>query len=150
MDTKHADALKALAARLHGELHDDALHRSIYATDASAYQETPLAVANAKSVEDPGTEGIHVPVKFAYFHKGRSHQFEADPTVTGYIIGSSKAEKLIREKNFEEALAIYTALVEDERSTPLQESFELKQAARCARGLKDDDLAKELEARISK
>jgi len=97
-----------------------------------------------------GTKGFHVPTKFAYFYKGRSHRFEADPTVTDYIIASSKAKKLIREKKFEGALSIYTALAEDESATPLQESFALKQAAICARQLKNDDLAKELEARISK
>ncbi len=94
-----------------------------------------------------GTKGFHVPMKFAYFYKGHSHRFEADPTVTDYIIASSKAKKLIREKKFEGALSIYTALAEDESATPLQESFALKQAAICARRLKNDDLAKELESR---
>lgn len=97
-----------------------------------------------------GTKGFHVPMKFAYFYKGRSHRFEADPTVTDYIISSSKAKKLIRERKFEAALSIYTTLTEDVSATPLQKSFALKQAAICARRLKNNNLAKELEARISK
>jgi len=31
---------------------------------------------------------FHVPMKFGYFYKGRSHQFEADPSVTDYLIES--------------------------------------------------------------
>ena len=37
--------LKKLAGRLEGELHTDLTYRTLYATDASAYRELPLAVA---------------------------------------------------------------------------------------------------------
>lgn len=47
-----AEKLKRLAERLDGELHDDLTMRSLYATDASAYRELPLAVAFPKTTED--------------------------------------------------------------------------------------------------
>ena len=40
--------LRQLAARLTGELHFDATMRTLYATDASEYQELPVAVALPK------------------------------------------------------------------------------------------------------
>lgn len=96
-----------------------------------------------------GTKSFHVPMKFAYFYKGRSHRFDADPTVTDYIIDSGKAKKLLRGREFAAALAVYTTLFEDQNVTPLQKNLALKQAALCARRIKNVDLAKELEARIS-
>lgn len=44
--------LKKLAKVLEGEIVDDKLNRSIYATDASVYRELPLAVCFPKSVND--------------------------------------------------------------------------------------------------
>lgn len=44
--------LHTLAIQLDGELHDDNLHRTLYATDASIYRELPLAVAYPKSTAD--------------------------------------------------------------------------------------------------
>ena len=46
------DLLNRLANPLDGELHTGELMRSIYATDASAYQETPVAVAIPRSEAD--------------------------------------------------------------------------------------------------
>ena len=46
------DKLAELKIQLSGELKSDELHRSIYATDASVYRKTPLAVAFPKSVAD--------------------------------------------------------------------------------------------------
>ncbi len=45
-------ALRQLAARLEGELHFDRTMRAIYATDASEYQEFPVAVALPKTEAD--------------------------------------------------------------------------------------------------
>ena len=95
-----------------------------------------------------GTKGFHVPMKFGYFHKGSSHRFEADPSVTDYLIESDKAKKLVRARKHEDALSIYLALADDEKATPRQESFALEQAAKIARGLKDSDLEKELRERL--
>jgi FAD/FMN-containing dehydrogenase/Fe-S oxidoreductase len=44
--------MEQLAAQLEGELHTDKLMRTLYATDASAYEEMPLAVAIPHSVGD--------------------------------------------------------------------------------------------------
>ncbi|MEO8823073.1 MAG: FAD-linked oxidase C-terminal domain-containing protein [Ginsengibacter sp.] len=46
------DSLEKLSGQLDGELFTDDTMRKLYATDASAYQEKPLAVAIPKSVED--------------------------------------------------------------------------------------------------
>ncbi|UKJ06186.1 FAD-binding and (Fe-S)-binding domain-containing protein [Solitalea lacus] len=44
--------LKQLAGQLNGELYTDKMMRTLYATDASAYAEMPLAVAIPKSKDD--------------------------------------------------------------------------------------------------
>ncbi|MEY2648012.1 MAG: hypothetical protein RL282_725, partial [Bacteroidota bacterium] len=46
------EKLKLLAKKLEGELHVDPVMRTIYATDASAYREMPLAVAIPQSIND--------------------------------------------------------------------------------------------------
>lgn len=45
-------ALQQLAVQLQGDLFTDTAMRTLYATDASAYAETPLAVAIPKTVDD--------------------------------------------------------------------------------------------------
>jgi FAD/FMN-containing dehydrogenase/Fe-S oxidoreductase len=45
-------SLQALKSRLKGTLHLDALHKALYATDASVYRKTPLAVAVPKDLSD--------------------------------------------------------------------------------------------------
>ena len=44
--------LDKLSLELKGELYDDLLHKSIYATDASVYRKIPLAVCYPKDEED--------------------------------------------------------------------------------------------------
>src|SRR5215831_11107610 len=44
--------LKELASQLQGEFYDDKTMRVLYATDASAYREMPLAVAVPKTIDD--------------------------------------------------------------------------------------------------
>ena len=44
--------LQELAGKLEGELFFDTTMRILYATDASAYREMPLAVAIPKSIND--------------------------------------------------------------------------------------------------
>ena len=44
--------LRQLAGRLKGELHTDTTMRTLYATDASAYREMPLAVAIPDGMDD--------------------------------------------------------------------------------------------------
>ncbi|MFO7903665.1 MAG: DUF4838 domain-containing protein [Pirellulaceae bacterium] len=95
-----------------------------------------------------GTPSFHVPLKFAHFYKGRSHQFEADPTVTDYLIDSRAARELARDREFEEALAAFVTLANREGVTEYQRSIALQQAARCARDLKDYERARALAGRI--
>jgi len=46
------EKLQQLSRELEGELYDDTTTRTLYATDASAYREMPLAVAIPRSVDD--------------------------------------------------------------------------------------------------
>jgi FAD/FMN-containing dehydrogenase len=46
------EKLSQLAALMEGDLYVDQQMRILYATDASAYREMPLAVAIPKNVED--------------------------------------------------------------------------------------------------
>jgi FAD/FMN-containing dehydrogenase/Fe-S oxidoreductase len=46
------ETLQQLSAQLDGEFYTDTTHRTLYATDASAYREMPLAVAIPKSIDD--------------------------------------------------------------------------------------------------
>lgn len=68
-----------------------------------------------------GTNGFHEPLKFAHFYDGRSHQFEADPTVTDFVIGYRNAIK-------ERKAASFLALAEG-KATDLQKATALEQAA---------------------
>lgn len=69
-----------------------------------------------------GTNGFHVPMKFAHFYDGKSHQFESDPGVTDFAIGFQHATK---ERNS----ASFLALAELEKITDLQKAAALEQAA---------------------
>lgn len=91
-----------------------------------------------------GTEGFHLPMKFAHFYAGRSRQFPADPTVTDYVIARRAAAQLRRE----DALDAFVALAAGGELTDFQRSDALEQAAICARALGDHDLAEELAGRI--
>lgn len=51
-NTLMTEKLQTLAGELEGELYDDRRMRILYATDASAYREMPLAVALPKSQAD--------------------------------------------------------------------------------------------------
>ncbi len=94
-----------------------------------------------------GTAGFHEPMKFAHFYRGLSHQFEADPTVTDYLIASRAAAALQRQGKDEESLASYVALAEGD-VTDLQKSVALEHAAESARRLGDFDRAQKLADRI--
>ncbi len=95
-----------------------------------------------------GKAGFHVPMKFAHFYAGRSHEFDADPTVTDYLIESRAAFDRMRRGKLDEALAAYVALAAGDDATDYQRSAALEQAALCARNLRDHDRAAELADRI--
>lgn len=94
-----------------------------------------------------GTAGFHEPIKFAHLFDGRSHAFEADPTVTDYVIASRAADDLLRRRQTAEALAAYEALAAGE-VTDYQRADALSQAAAAARTLGDFAKAEALADRI--
>lgn len=95
-----------------------------------------------------GSTGFHKPLKFAHFFRGRTHRFEADPSVTDYLIASREADKLYRRRKTDQALAAYLAIAQDKKITELQQSKALEQAALCARNLKDNTQAAEIATKI--
>ena len=68
-----------------------------------------------------GTEGFHEPMKFAHFYDGRSHQFDADPSVTDFVIAYRDAAQKRKPEPF---LALATG-----KLTDFQKSAALEQAA---------------------
>src|SRR5664279_422544 len=75
--------LKDLAKQLEGELHDDTTMRTLYATDASAYREMPLAVAIPKSVKD-----IRTLIHFARAQKTSLIPRTAGTSLAGQVVGN--------------------------------------------------------------
>ncbi|RMB60631.1 FAD-binding oxidoreductase [Dokdonia sinensis] len=76
------DALKNLASQLDGTLEYDALHKAIYATDASVYRKIPLAVAFPKTEEDIGKI-----IAFAVAHKTTLIPRTAGTSLAGQVVG---------------------------------------------------------------
>lgn len=95
-----------------------------------------------------GKAGFHEPLKFAHFYDGRSFKFEADPTVTDYVIASRAAGDLMRQRKTEDALGAFVALSESKDATDFQKSDALEQAVQCARNLRDAEKVDELIAKI--
>lgn len=68
-----------------------------------------------------GIEGFHEPMKFAHFYDGRSHVFDADPSVTDFVIGYRDA---VQKRKPE----VFLALAEG-KPTGFQKAAALEQAA---------------------
>ncbi len=75
--------LQELANQLEGELYDDDTMRILYATDASAYREMPLAVAVPRSVED-----IKKLIAFARAEKTSLIPRTAGTSLAGQVVGN--------------------------------------------------------------
>nr|WP_157493917.1 FAD-binding and (Fe-S)-binding domain-containing protein [Fulvivirga imtechensis] len=75
--------LTGLKEALEGELHFDHTYRSIYATDASAYRELPLAVAYPKSKED-----IKELISFSRKNKTSLIPRTAGTSLAGQVVGA--------------------------------------------------------------
>jgi FAD/FMN-containing dehydrogenase/Fe-S oxidoreductase len=75
-------ALQALAAGLDGELYFDKTMRTLYATDASAYREMPLAVAVPKSIGD-----LRQLIAFARKEKTSLIPRTAGTSLAGQVVG---------------------------------------------------------------
>jgi len=94
-----------------------------------------------------GIANFHVPMKFAHFYSGRSHEFEVDPTVTDYLTASRAASELVKQRQHAEALAAFDELAGREGLSDLQRCDALSHAAECARVLKDYDRAEQFASR---
>jgi FAD/FMN-containing dehydrogenase/Fe-S oxidoreductase len=97
------ESLHQLAHQLEGDLYDDKTMRTLYATDASAYREMPLAVVIPKSVDD-----IKKLIAFARKEKTSLIPRTAGTSLAGQVVGSgiivdvSKNFTQILELNIEE------------------------------------------------
>lgn len=100
--------------------------------------------AEYSALSPTGAKTFHEPMKFAYFYAGRSHVFDADPTVSDFVIASRAAEQL---RNPAEALPAWLKLAE--RSvTDYQKSIALEEAAGAASSLKGTAQADAIADRI--
>lgn len=77
------EKLGQLAARLEGDFYSDVTMRTLYATDASAYREMPLAVAIPKSVAD-----IKELIRFARENKTSLIPRTAGTSLAGQVVGN--------------------------------------------------------------
>jgi len=77
------EKLSALAVQLEGELHYDRTMRMLYATDASAYQEMPLAVAFPKTEQD-----IKKLIAFARQNQTSLIPRAAGTSLAGQVVGN--------------------------------------------------------------
>lgn len=77
------EKLKQLAVVLEGQLFHDTTMRTLYATDASAYREMPLAVAIPKSVTD-----IKKLIHFAHQEKTSLIPRTAGTSLAGQVVGN--------------------------------------------------------------
>jgi FAD/FMN-containing dehydrogenase/Fe-S oxidoreductase len=86
--------LATLAARLTGELHTGRTVRALYATDASEYQEMPLAVALPRTEDD-----VRELVGFAHRHRIGLIPRTAGTSLAGQVVGSGIVVDLGRHLN---------------------------------------------------
>src|SRR6478736_7017567 len=77
------EKLHHLATQLEGEFYDDSTIRVLYATDASAYREMPLAVAIPKTIED-----IKLLIGFAKNEKTSLIPRAAGTSLAGQVVGN--------------------------------------------------------------
>ncbi|NQD69945.1 FAD-binding protein [Sphingobacterium shayense] len=75
-------ALEELAIRLAGELYWDEPMRTLYATDASAYRQMPLAVSIPKNADD-----LRTLIQFANRHKVSLIPRTAGTSLAGQVVG---------------------------------------------------------------
>jgi len=110
------EKLQQLEKQLEGDLFYDITMRTLYATDASAYREMPLAVAIPKTIED-----IKLLIKFAKNEKTSLIPRTAGTSLAGQVVGSgiivdvSKYFTQIIELNKEEKwIRVQPGVIRDE------------------------------------
>ena len=116
------EKLQQLSTTLQGDLFFDTTMRLLYATDASAYRELPLAVAVPKTVED-----IQQLIAFARAHKTSLIPRTAGTSLAGQVVGNgivvdvSKNFTSILELNKEEKwVRVQPGVIRDELNLFLQ------------------------------
>ncbi len=109
-------ALTQLARNLEGELHFDTVMRTLYATDASAYREMPLAVAIPENEDD-----IKKLIAFARQYKVSIIPRTAGTSLAGQVVGngivvdvSRKFTKIIELNEKEMWVKVQPGVVRDE------------------------------------
>src|SRR4028118_594515 len=95
------DKLHLLSKELEGEFYQDQTMRILYATDASAYREMPLAVAIPKSVDD-----IKKLIAFARAEKTSLIPRTAGTSLAGQVVGNGIVVDV--SKNFTQILELNT------------------------------------------
>ena len=100
------------------------------------------------AISPTGTQGFHVPLKFAYFYDGRSAAFEVDETVTDFLIEFNKAAKLKSQRKYADAINAFTALADHPKVSDLQKSRVFAEAAASARSMREYEQATQLAGRI--
>lgn len=110
------EALQQLAATMEGDLYFDTVMRTLYATDASAYREMPLAVAIPKSVTD-----LKRLIAFANSNRTSLIPRTAGTSLAGQVVGNgivvdvSKCFTNIIELNKEEKwVRVQPGVIRDE------------------------------------
>ncbi|MCU0339967.1 MAG: FAD-binding oxidoreductase, partial [Spirosomaceae bacterium] len=118
----HQIPLKDLAKNLKGELHYDTTMRTLYATDASAYREMPLAVAIPKDIDD-----LKTLIAFANQHRTSLIPRTAGTSLAGQVVGNgivvdvSRTFTKILEINPEERwVRVQPGVVRDELNMALK------------------------------
>ncbi|MCG2617801.1 FAD-binding protein [Terrimonas sp. NA20] len=116
------ELLTQLAESLEGTLHFDTTMRTLYATDASAYREFPLAVAIPKTTDD-----IRKLIAFATEHKTSLIPRTAGTSLAGQVVGAgivvdvSRNFTSILELNKEEHwVRVQPGVIRDELNVFLQ------------------------------
>src|ERR1700712_3471969 len=94
--------LQELASQLQGELYFDTTMRTLYATDASAYREMPLAVAIPKSIED-----IKRLIAYARKHQTSLIPRTAGTSLAGQVVGNGIVVDV--SKNFTQIIELNKA-----------------------------------------
>ncbi|CCH56945.1 D-lactate dehydrogenase (cytochrome) [Fibrisoma limi BUZ 3] len=78
-----ADDLRQLAGLLEGDLYNNSTQRTLYATDASAYREMPIAVAVPKTVDD-----LKTLIAFAQQRRTSLIPRTAGTSLAGQVVGA--------------------------------------------------------------
>ncbi|HYJ38624.1 MAG TPA: FAD-binding oxidoreductase, partial [Chitinophagaceae bacterium] len=95
------EKLKLLASELEGQLHYDVTTRTLYATDASAYREMPMAVAIPASIKD-----LRTLIDFANKEHTSLIPRTAGTSLAGQVVGNGIIVDV--SKNFTKILELNT------------------------------------------